>query len=206
MLLNEQHKYIFIHVPKVAGVSIQYALSRAKGHPSNARTRTFYDHVTCRQLIHKIGEERFGSFFSFAFVRNPWDWMHSLYYFTLQHHLKRWENLVPYYKQLGFNNWVINEYEKWTMTMTPWHTKTEPYQQLDWLIDKEGKNAVSFIGRYETLATDFNYVCKQIKDNVALPHANRTNHSHYHEEYNQEAIDKVAKSFARDIEYFNYEF
>lgn len=205
MILDKQKKYIYIHIPKNAGVSMQYALSKAKGHPSNARTKGFYDHITCKELIKKLGDT-FDTYYSFAFVRNPWDWMHSLYYYVLQHSLKRWRHLLPYYEQLGFNEWVVKEYEKWIIKMTPWHSNLIPLQQIDWISNSQNEIIVSFVGRYENLLENFQFICKRIKVDTTLGHSNKTKHIHYRNEYTQEAIDKVEQLFNRDISYFNYEY
>ena len=66
---------------------------------------------------------------------------------------------------------------------------------------------LDFIGRFENLQSDFNYICEQIGlEALALPHLEKTEHGHYHKFYNDETRDLVSKIYQKDIELFKYEF
>ena len=47
----------------------------------------------------------------------------------------------------------------------------------DWLLDNNGKLIVDFVGRFETLQKDFNFVCDKVGITPQeLPHNNKTKH------------------------------
>ena len=57
------------------------------------------------------------------------------------------------------------------------------------------------------MQTDFDYVCKKLNiSKMKLPYRNPPKHKHYTEYYDDETRKIDAKKYAKDIEYFGYEF
>ena len=208
------NKFIFIHIPKTAGTSIISALWSYKLNidPKIQQER----HTTLRQLEPRLDTT---SRFTFAFVRNPWDRILSLYSHVIQKGKVIGDKL--YYKDIGFNRWVIEELEQMQLT---WGSVLT--QQGDWI-----SPGVDFIGRFENVEDDFKKVCKKLdlrthprhkeqrywsklnrkraerdQRRTLLRKRNTTKHEHYTKVYNDEAKSKVAELFAQDIEMFNHTF
>ncbi len=195
---------IFIHIPKTAGNSIRRAI---KSHTSQGKiTDNFERHITLKELKDKIGQRHIASRFTFAFVRNSWDRVLSLYAHVTQRgqNNELWKNKVPHYKNIGFNRWVIEELEYLPMS---WGG----IQQVDWI-----SPGVDFVGHFENLETDFKRLCKRLNLmspsllNLRSPSLDAsktaTKHEYYQKAYNEEARTKVAELFADDIKEFEHEF
>src|SRR5688500_16256392 len=75
MLISEKKKFIFVHVQKTGGVTLQQVL---REHAPD--TRLWHGrHGHASTGVADIGRARWERYFSFAFVRNPWDRLVSHY-------------------------------------------------------------------------------------------------------------------------------
>jgi hypothetical protein len=134
----------------------------------------------------------FNKFYTFAFVRNPWDWQVSLYYFMLEN---------PDYFQHEFIKEIANfkDYIKWRV-------HNEVRYQSDFLYNQDGELAVDYVGRLETIEEDFNFLCNKLSLNASLPHINRSQHKKYLELYDEESKELVENAFQKDIKLLGYSF
>jgi hypothetical protein len=73
------------------------------------------------------------------------------------------------------------------------------------IISENGRVIVDFVGRYENINEDFNYICNKLNiGQTLLPHINKFDHDHYMNYYTKEMISEV-NSFAEDdfIHFYN---
>ena len=213
MLINKEKKFIFIHVQKTAGISIEQVLQhRFPG--------TLTWHGRHGRVIDGLGEMRqeiWSEHFTFAFVRNPWDRMVS-WYNMIEHAQKKmsfWKRLKkkPFRSDL-WNYAIANstDFERFLENCTDTIfdlgcNKSFIFNQVDYLADKDGKIQVDFIGRFESQAADTDHVFRTIGlDSVSLPKLNQNKHTHYSSWYNDKTRRLVGERFARDIALFGYEF
>src|SRR5262245_58197116 len=160
---------------------------------SRYRQRIFREHATACTIRSRLPRGIYEQYFTFAFVRNPWDWLVSLYHYLLKtpshrHHLR----------VLAMRN--FREYAEFEIARGK-------RSQSDFVCDRHGKAIVNFIGRFETLHEDFAMVCWRLRIHAALPHVNRSGHADYCTYYrNDSVVDLVADHFRRDIDLFGYSF
>lgn len=113
MLISNKRKFIFVHIYKNAGSSVTnalmpYASNKWQRMTSHVLKRfnislqfdpqPFPSHIKASELINAMGKEAFEAFFSFAIIRNPWDWQVSLYKYMLKNASHHQHDLV---KSLG---------------------------------------------------------------------------------------------------------
>lgn len=215
MIISHKHKFIFIHVHKVAGTSVTHALrpytcwpqetivtkirQRMSSLPVDLPGRLptghhFSDHVTAAQLKTAIAPNLYNQYYKFAFVRNPWDWQVSLYKYILKnkHHAKH-----DYVKQMsGFE-----EYLGWRFS----EPKHKPWSlQKNYLTGSNGELIVDFVGRYEQLQTDFQRVLAHLKIKAQLPHLNKSRADDYRTYYSPRLSAQLFEYYQDDIEMFGY--
>lgn len=195
MIINEDKNFIFIHIPKTAGGSMSKVLRATPGSVKVKPTHGFAKDKCLKDM------------FSFAFVRNPWDRIYSIYSFVSQNKrngMRRGDQQK--YKEMGFKRFLLEG----NLTMLAMQNgvtvpPVQKCQQLMWVTNKKGDIIVDYIGRFETLYEDFVYITNEI-DVGKLPHLNKSNHGDYRNEYDNEMIDFIAKYRKDDINTFNYEF
>lgn len=188
MIISEKYKFIFIHIYKNAGTSIRSALSPFSTMSVSSQFTT--NHATAHEIKEKIGE-KFNEYFSFAIVRNPWDWQVSLYSYILKNEFHPHHNLV---KNLG----SFEEYIKW-------RCKNDVHYQKDFIY-QNNELLVNFVGRYENLDSDFQKICSRIGICTKLPKLNVSNTTPYQKFYSETTKNLIKEVFEPDIRTFNYEF
>jgi hypothetical protein len=252
MLLSREHRFLFVHIYKTAGISVTTALmpyaatprqltvertlnrvgltylnplvirrgSSARDWVSNGLNNVFermsfldahpqpvHDaHRTASDIAAQIGEEAFRSYFSFAFVRNPWDWQVSLYRFA-QETVVNMRPLLAHARGLGPERRIYAELGSFDEYIR-WRCADDVHLQKHWLFSSNGEQLVNYVGRYERLAADFSEVCTRIGISAELPRLNEspTKPRPYQDYYTPETIELVRRAFAADIEEFGYAF
>ena len=151
-------------------------------------------------------------YFSFTFCRNPFDRLVSDFKFQGR---IQW-NFHRLYRKYKFNFKNFVKYlvaSDLKFSVHRHSSQASFYKGLPREMDKTWDmlqfldRQVDFIGRFETLQEDFNTICDKIGiPRQELPHKNATKHKHYTEYYDDETRQIVAEKYAKDIEYFGYEF
>ena len=195
MMLSITKQFIFIRVPKTGIQSIGYILR------PYVDVKIFKQKTTSASIkkICRIKKLKYQNIFKFAFVRNPWDRAVSYYHYLIQHYAHKGKKHVnTFLKDYPIFDKFIEFY--WEPRFSQWR----------YYVDENEKIVPNFIGRFENLQDDFNYICNKIEiPKTVLPHLNQSTNRHkdYRKHYTKSSsIDIIAKTCAKEIKYFQYCF
>ena len=130
----------------------------------------------------------FNKYFTFSFVRNPWDRVLSDYF---------WHLREAGFKQKPFDRDDFLNHIK--------HGADHPWTEWGMVSDGE-KVIVDFVGRFENIKKDWAIVAEKLGLTQTLPHRNKSKHTHYSHYFDNETKIAVAERFKDDIIRFGYEF
>lgn len=183
MLVSLSKNFIFIHIPKTGGNSVNRVLQQYAVIPPRTLLECHIPASVMRSCIRD-----YNTYFSFSFVRNPFDRLVSLYYFSRKH--RAFPATFKEYVELVYRG----DYPK----------SPDQYSKL---YNPCGKLLVDFVGKFENIQHDFTHVCNKIGiQPVALPKANATKHPDYKDCYTPELVKYVGELYADDLETFGYEW
>ena len=211
MLLSRRHGFLFVHVPKAAGTSMERALAKACEPTPNRgplqrpivralrRTplarplglwRDLPGHSRASELRRALPPEIWDASFKFAFVRHPLDRLVSQYWFLLQSPDHRRHGRVA---ALGsFSAFVRYEAGRGRFT------------QLDHLESEDGAPLLDFVGRFERLEQDWSAVERRLGLEAPLPRANASRHAPWREHYDDATLALALDVWGAEIERLEY--
>ena len=203
-MINLNKKTIFCHNEKTAGTSMSMELRQLRGNyyiASNLREsgdgKIEFNEFTWETGIHYPNMHtrmrtynkivNLSDFYSFAFVRNPFEVIVSAW------DSNKYENFDRYVEHEIFTGLQI----------------CARRSQYEYLTDN-GTLLVDFVGRYENLSSDFYEVINEIKvPLMMLPKRNigKEKRSQDYKKYFTPLSRKtVERKFEKDLNFFNYEF
>ena len=194
MIVNHEHKFVFLHIPKTGGTSIATALSSRDRAQKVGRTKH-----------HVVPELMPEGYFVFTFVRNPWDRMLSYYLF--RHSEPRTghrKTIHPDERRIGFSDWLkrLDEFSAWENINPAFHIAVSPQRNTV-------GDLPDFTGRFESMQADLEKVCTRLGiDGVELTNVNKTStkKKHYASYFDDESVELIEKRFKPDIDHYGYNF
>jgi Sulfotransferase family len=200
-MISLQKRFLFVHIPKTAGNSIQGVL-RDYSEDQLVALRKEQDgierfglrnpkykvkkHSTLSEYYDALGDQQFGTLYKFTCVRNPWDRMVS-YYFTPTQNPETWDRRK--FRAIISKAAPVADY------LRLGSGEEDPFANVDYIM------------RFENLVDDFRAVCTAISISPpTLPQYNRSSREHYSKYYDDELREFVRVRFASEIERFDYRF
>jgi len=198
MLISKDKQFVFFHIPKTAGGSITALLSKYTDKQIDIKDKSKQGwmapyHVNTKKQsfnsMHSFVDPHYNKhnckdMFSFSFVRNPYTRIISLYKF-----LKRYKHLtfLGFCQYLNVNKQVnVNQYKYLTL---------------------QNEIPLDFVGRYENIKEDFNYVCEEIgipERYIDLGFEHKQDLINYKDYYCDESKKIIDEIFDMDFKTFNY--
>lgn len=200
-MISFQKRFLFVHIPKTAGNSIQSILRQysedeivalrgeQEGIERFGVRNPKYEikkHSTLAEYRAALGEEKFRPLYKFACVRNPWDRMISLY-FSPGRKVATWDGAA--FKRLVSKTLPVADYLRLD------ESDRDPFGNVDRIL------------RFENLAEDFRSVCQKLDiSSSPLPAYNRSSRDDYAKYYDDDLRELVGQRFAAEVEHFGYAF
>ena len=230
-MISHHHKCIFVHIPKNAGQSVEQVFlsllgltweTRAPlllrpndrpelGPPKLAHLK-WWEYVAHKYMT----QAQYDEYFKFAFVRNPWSRVVSMYRY------------FGFHKKSSFNDFVKKDFRSRIWNDLQWFVGP----QSDFIFNDEGRLMIDLVGRVESLQDDFQQVCRKIGlPPTEVPHTHASQNepeiatksgsgfpwfrrrsvfmprfATFQEYYDGESREIVAQLYERDIAMFGYEF
>ena len=207
MIISHKHKFIFFKSKKTAGSSIQVTLAQHCGdddiitgqyqdgvddetHNTGLNMDEFFTNhphppllETKDWFVDKYGWDEWLGYFKFGFVRNPYEIAVSRYY---------WNKRGEFTSIVDFREWTKKDLD----------ITDKPYIYL-------GDNQLDFIGRYENLQEDYEYICNKLKLSVIQLSNKKSGYrkkKHYSVYYDEDTKNRVTTHFETDLSLYDYGF
>lgn len=207
-MISHKNKFIYTRVAKTGSVAIIHAL-RNYVHDLQREydiENCNYDlcHISSSDIKKKVPYE-FNNYFKWAFARNPWDRLVSIWSMNKQskHFTCAFPLHIPdfpdFIKSLDDLDWMPKK--------NTYRQSNKKYFNYTFGNISDFTSGSDFVGKFENLQNDFDFICESIGvPKQTLSWTNKTSHKHYTEYYNDETRKIVAQKYAKDIESFGYKF
>ena len=203
-MLSTKHKFLFIHIPKTAGNSIQNILSKYSDdeivclapHQDGierfeVRSKHFgtHKHSTLLDYRREYGDEMIKGLYKFCCVRNPWERAVS-HFFSPHRGKTKWS-------KDDFMQFIQSNVKPLSIYLAAEMKEEHSLQH--------GLANMSLVLRFETLQMDFDNLCRLLGLPISeLPHRNKSSRDEYMKYYDTELEQAVFNRFRDEICHFGY--
>tara|TARA_B100001094_G_scaffold328985_1_gene390725 strand:- start:38 stop:643 length:606 start_codon:yes stop_codon:yes gene_type:complete len=197
MIVYEKYKLIYSDIAKCASSSI----------------KKYFETQKIDKLAVPFSKfDEYKNYFSFTFVKNPWERMVSIYTNKIlsPNIINPDTGVDKCFKKYGkiFNpDMTFNQFIKTVIDLD--QTQLEAHIKPQWsaCMNDTQDIVLTFIGRLENVSYDWSYICKTSGIPVTpLLRINSMERKHYSLYYNSESKDMVSKYWKKDINVFKYNF
>ena len=139
MIINDYYKFVYVRTMKTASATLHYILKQL---PHSVTAYDIWGSLTEHQSVTEIAQHMtdthrdIADYFTFTVVRNPWDWLNSMYYHD-QYMIDIWNRSDPSdithrMSHSVFTDWISEHPDRVTYSdtqhyLTPWRDFSEFY-------------------------------------------------------------------------------
>jgi len=214
-MISLQNNFLFIHVPKTGGSSIQTLLKKysedqlvpvGKGEEGFEISNAKYNitkHSTLSHYKSVLDSKTYSKLFKFAIIRNPYERMIS-YYFS-----PHWCGNIEWNKNAFLRLIKKTPTLRHYICETSLIAKQFSHLGINININKKRKidSDIDFLMKFEHLEDDFKLVCEKLGIPYSpIPKIYASNRLHYSEYYDDHLKYVVYNKFIEEITYGNYNF
>lgn len=201
-MISLKNKFLFIHIPKTGGNSIQNVLKNysedsiicskplqdgVERFGISSRQFGTWKHSTMNDYRTALGDDVFQGLFKFTSIRNPWDRMISSFFSPHRGNVA-WDRDL-------FKSMLLETPPTSSYLSVLEQGKTSSFVNIDYFM------------RFENLEDDFKKVCDLIGiPREPLPVRNKSTRQVYTSYYDDELAALVSQRFSDEITFFGYEF
>ena len=190
----QKHQSIFVHIPKTSGISVSKSLFNCTS-----------PHVPMIDYEAIFSQPELDRMFKFAFVRNPWDRAVSTYSFLA--------GRTGIERDIAWADRVLVNYTGFDDFIQRWLNRRNIYSwglffpQFFFVCNSQQEIRVDFLGRFENLNADFEYIKHRLGISAELLHLNKSkSRTDYRDYYTEKTRQIVADVYREDVELFGYQF
>lgn len=228
MILSHTHKFIFICSSKVGTTSMEEVLrpfqEGAEYDFGSPGAGIVPKHIPPAILRGALPERVWNEYFKFVFVRNPWDWFISQWFFNsvngtdarsswagrlsrLAGGARRRGSAAPVLAR-DDDGLRVQDVDAVFELLKPLKglPGRDGLYQSNWVCDMDDRVIVDYVGRFETLEADFAEITRHVGLDLDLPRLNTTEHRDYRTYYSPDTRDRVGELWAVDVKRFGYGF
>jgi hypothetical protein len=207
MVISDAHRFLFVHVQKTGGSTIDNRLDEVM--PDTRKIKGIDRHATLGQILE--AEPALAGYWTVGFVRNPWarllSWFRMVERFKERAELhekgaEAFRGKNYFIRSIAetcpdFETFVMKGTAEWPRLRTP---------QVRYLTSRTRR--ADFVGRQETLEADLRAVLARLDlpweplQSVNVDHRRPD----YREVYTEPMRKRVADLFAKDLAAFDYSF
>jgi hypothetical protein len=184
-MIDHKKKFIFIHIARTGGTSIETVITGKDWWLIDPQTK----HISASMARRIYGDEIWKTYTKFSVVRNPWDRFVSMWA------TKWWHQASGLDENCSFDEFIRN-------------IRPHPHELYKTIHCHEILNEdIDFVLRFEYLQQDFSCMLASIgADDMVLPSVEKRSHECYLKIYNDKQKQIIAELYETDILKFGYSF
>lgn len=224
MILSHTHEFVFICNGKTGTSSIEAALGEyQEGAEFEVAVDGLYTpkHIPPVALRGLLGPSLWEKYFVFTFVRNPWDWFVSQFFWNQKPppiskkrlFLSPVQTVKAYFQKRrkraelqSLDVFSESDIRKTYDLLRQYRGiyGADSLFQYHYAYSPNGHKLVDYVGHFEQINQDFDRVMDALGLDVELPHRNPTDHRDYRSYYTSETADLIGELYQKDVEAFGY--